>query len=205
MNASHRRRKRRLNALWVSTVGHKCRRCLRTYRMMPRSLSLAEHAMEAQAALRDTRRSLASMYESAIRSGNGAAIAEAKAVAESIRVAERQAKGLLESLDDESELARRRAVNREAMQALDALLRAHGHAPVGPARGNFLFVEVGEEAAAFADALLRRGVIVRPMGPFGAPDAVRITAGTPEEMADRLIRAIAPHLGALTTPASRAA
>ena len=26
-------------------------------------------------------------------------------------------------------------------------------------------------------------MIVRPLGPFGAPDAVRITAGTPDEIA----------------------
>jgi histidinol-phosphate/aromatic aminotransferase/cobyric acid decarboxylase-like protein len=32
-------------------------------------------------------------------------------------------------------------------------------------------------------ALLRRGVIVRPMRAFGAPDALRITAGTPDEVA----------------------
>ena len=33
------------------------------------------------------------------------------------------------------------------------------------------------------DALLRRGVIVRPLASFGAPDALRITAGTPDEIA----------------------
>ena len=48
--------------------------------------------------------------------------------------------------------------------------------------GNFLFVDVGEDAAALNDALLRRGVIVRPMGSFGAPTALRITAGTPDEI-----------------------
>jgi histidinol-phosphate/aromatic aminotransferase/cobyric acid decarboxylase-like protein len=31
--------------------------------------------------------------------------------------------------------------------------------------------------------LLRQGVIVRPMGAFGAPTALRITAGTPDEIA----------------------
>jgi histidinol-phosphate/aromatic aminotransferase/cobyric acid decarboxylase-like protein len=31
--------------------------------------------------------------------------------------------------------------------------------------------------------LLRRGVVVRPMGAFGAPGALRITAGTPDEIA----------------------
>jgi len=89
----------------------------------------------------------------------------------------------LASLDGSAELARRRAVNREAMAALETVLRVHGFEPVGPAVGNFLFCDVGEDAEALYDALLRRGVIVRPMGAFGAPTALRITAGTPEEIA----------------------
>jgi histidinol-phosphate aminotransferase len=48
---------------------------------------------------------------------------------------------------------------------------------------NFVFVEVGDEAAELNDALLRRGVIVRPMASFGAPGALRITVGTPDEIA----------------------
>ena len=51
----------------------------------------------------------------------------------------------------------------------------------GPAVANFEFVR--GDAVAVSDALLRQGVIVRPMGSFGAPDALRITAGTPEEIA----------------------
>jgi histidinol-phosphate aminotransferase len=99
----------------------------------------------------------------------------------------------LVSLDDPDEVARRRAVNREAMVALDAALRGGGLEPV-PGAGNFLFVETGGDARAFYEALLHRGVIVRPMGPFGAPGAVRVTAGTLEEidfLADQLA-AIAP-------------
>ena len=61
---------------------------------MPRPAALAVLAMEAQVALRDTRRGMAPMYESALRSGNVSLIAEAKAVADSLRVAERQAKRL---------------------------------------------------------------------------------------------------------------
>ena len=38
----------------------------------------------------------------------------------------------LASLDGEAELARRRAVNREAMAALETVLRAHGFDPVAP-------------------------------------------------------------------------
>jgi len=89
----------------------------------------------------------------------------------------------LASLDDAGEIARRRAVNREAMSALDATLRRHGWDPVGPAVANFLFVDVGESADTLNDALLRRGVIVRPLGAFGAPGALRVTAGTTEEIA----------------------
>jgi histidinol-phosphate aminotransferase len=90
--------------------------------------------------------------------------------------------GALASLADEAELARRRQVNRDAIDRLVQVLRHEGYEPVTPALGNFLFVEIGEDAAALDAALLRQGVIVRPMGAFGAPTALRITAGTPEEI-----------------------
>jgi histidinol-phosphate aminotransferase len=88
----------------------------------------------------------------------------------------------LASLDDADELDRRRVANRKAMALLVDALRAQGLEPAEPAVANFLFVRVGD-AEALDDALLRRGVIVRPMGPFGAPEALRITAGTPDEIA----------------------
>ena len=87
----------------------------------------------------------------------------------------------LASLRGIDELARRRASNRHAMGLLQGALREHRLEPAGPAVANFLFVRVGDAAAA-NDALLRRGVIVRPLGAFGAPDALRITVGTPEEI-----------------------
>ncbi len=89
----------------------------------------------------------------------------------------------LVSLDDTAELARRRAGNREAMAVLEDTLRRHGFDPVTPAVANFFFVETGEDVVELNAALLRRGVIVRPMGPFGAPGALRITAGTLDEIA----------------------
>jgi histidinol-phosphate aminotransferase len=88
----------------------------------------------------------------------------------------------LASLGDENEIARRRDSNREARELLQSTLRERGFDPVGPAVANFLFVRVGD-ADAMNEALLRQGVIVRPMGPFGAPDALRITVGTREEIA----------------------
>ena len=89
----------------------------------------------------------------------------------------------LASLDGADELARRRAANREAMTLLEGVLRVRGFAPIGPAVGNFLYVDVAEDATALNDALLSRGVIVRPMGSFGSTTALRITAGTPDEIA----------------------
>ena len=89
----------------------------------------------------------------------------------------------LASLDDGAELERRRRANREAMALLSQTMRDAGLEVAGPAVANFLFVDVGEDAERLNDALLHKGVIVRPMGPFGAPGALRITAGTPDETA----------------------
>jgi histidinol-phosphate aminotransferase len=88
----------------------------------------------------------------------------------------------LASLDGEQELARRRASNRQAMTLLDEVLREHRLDPARPAVANFVFVGI-DDAPVMNDGLLRRGVIVRPLGSFGAPDALRITAGTPDEIA----------------------
>ena len=87
----------------------------------------------------------------------------------------------LASLDSADELSRRRAENAEGRARLEQILRAHGLDPVGPAVANFLFAEVGEDSRPFFEQLLREGVIVRPTHGFGAPGAVRVTVGTPEE------------------------
>ena len=88
----------------------------------------------------------------------------------------------LASLGDETEIARRRAANAEGRAQLDAVLRAHGLEPAGPALGNFLFVDVGDGRALF-DQLLQQGVIVRPLAAFGAPEAIRVSVGTADEIA----------------------
>ena len=89
----------------------------------------------------------------------------------------------LASMDSRDELTERRRLTAEGRAALERTLREHGLAPAGPAVANFLFVEVGDDAPALFDALLHQGAIVRPMGAFGAPGALRITVGTPDENA----------------------
>ena len=87
----------------------------------------------------------------------------------------------LASLDSADELARRRRENAANREQLERILRAHGLDPVGPAVGNFVFAEVGEDSRPLFEQLLREGVIVRPTHGFGAPGAVRVTVGLPEE------------------------
>lgn len=50
-----------------------------------------------------------------------------------------------------------------------------------PSVGNFVSVNVGTNGAAVYDALLREGVIVRPVANYGMPDFLRVTLGLPEE------------------------
>jgi histidinol-phosphate aminotransferase len=88
----------------------------------------------------------------------------------------------LASLDDVDEIARRRVLNAAGLVRLAAVLRAHGLEPLEGAVGNFLYADVGDDAAALYERLLREGVIVRPLGGFGAPTAIRVSVGTPDEI-----------------------
>jgi histidinol-phosphate aminotransferase len=96
----------------------------------------------------------------------------------------------LASLHDDEEVVRRRAANREAMAALDALVRARGLVPLPASATNFLLVDVGLPADAAAATLLLSGVAVQSGAPFGAPTSLRIGAGSEAELA-RLDAALA--------------
>jgi histidinol-phosphate aminotransferase len=87
----------------------------------------------------------------------------------------------LASLGAEEELVRRREANRAGREELERILRGHGFDVTSPALGNFLFAAIGGDGQVLFDALLREGVIVRPLAGFGAPDAIRVTVGTAEE------------------------
>jgi histidinol-phosphate aminotransferase len=89
----------------------------------------------------------------------------------------------LASLDATDELGRRRKLNVEGRRELERILRDAGYKVAGPAVGNFLFVDLGEDAQPLFDALLHQGVIVRPLAGFGAPQAIRVTVGTQDEHA----------------------
>jgi histidinol-phosphate aminotransferase len=56
-----------------------------------------------------------------------------------------------------------------------------------PSAGNFLMLYAGVNARARYDALLRQGVIVRPVGNYGLPEYLRVTLGTREQN-DRFLK-----------------
>jgi histidinol-phosphate aminotransferase len=87
----------------------------------------------------------------------------------------------LASLDNDGEIARRRRLTAEGRQQLVEACERLGLAVAGPAVANFVYVEVGEDSRPVFEALLREGVIVRPLASFGAPGAIRVTVGTSEE------------------------
>lgn len=84
------------------------------------------------------------------------------------------------SLGDAAYLAESRRVNREGMQQLEEGLKILGLECI-PSRGNFIAVDVGREAAPVYDALLRRGVIVRPIAGYGMPNHLRVSIGLAQE------------------------
>ncbi len=65
---------------------------------------------------------------------------------------------------------------------------------VVPSAANFVLVRFGANAMQVFDALLRAGIIVRPMHGYGLPEYLRISCGTPEQNT-RLVRALGAILG----------
>ena len=104
----------------------------------------------------------------------------------------------LAALDDAEHVQRSAEMNRIERKRLYTELRRLGLDPI-PSETNFLFMELGQNAKPFCDALLHEGVIVRPMAWMGFPDAIRISVGNPAENT-KLLGAIA-HLLEHSVPA----
>lgn len=83
------------------------------------------------------------------------------------------------ALADDEHLRKTVMRNRDGMRQLTEAFRALGLGFI-PSAGNFVCVEVGD-AARINDALLRQGVIVRPIANYGMPRHLRITVGLPQE------------------------
>ena len=99
-----------------------------------------------------------------------------------------QAAALAALIDDEHV---RRSVesNRAGLAQLGEGLKKLGVRFV-PSVANFLLVELGSDARPVTEELLKLGVIVRPMGWMGFPNAIRVTVGTAAEN-EKFLRAMA--------------
>jgi histidinol-phosphate aminotransferase len=89
-------------------------------------------------------------------------------------------------------VARSYAENLQGMRRLEEGARALGLEYI-PSYGNFITIRVGK-AAEIYKKLLKRGVIVRPVGGgYGLPEHLRVTIGTAEEN-ERFLSALAASL-----------
>lgn len=92
------------------------------------------------------------------------------------------------AFNDEAHLARGLTINAAGLQQLYAGFDQIG-LPYIRSAGNFVCVDIGQDAAPIYQGLLREGVIVRPVANYGMPNHLRVSVGLPEENA-RFLRAL---------------
>jgi len=90
-------------------------------------------------------------------------------------------KAALAALADQDHVARCRDMNSRGLTHFSQVCDGLGLSFI-PSVANFLTVEFGDRTTEIYEALLRRGVIVRPVGNYGMPGHLRVTIGTPEDM-----------------------
>lgn len=84
------------------------------------------------------------------------------------------------ALADEDYLAQTLAVNKQGMQMLSSAFEALGLSWI-PSSGNFVSVDLKQNAMPIYQALLEKGVIVRPVVVYEMPTYLRISIGTKQE------------------------
>ncbi|MCB1735945.1 MAG: histidinol-phosphate transaminase [Gammaproteobacteria bacterium] len=92
------------------------------------------------------------------------------------------------ALGDVDHLQRSAELNRAGMKQLVSGFAARGFGHI-PSVGNFVCVDVARPAGPVFEALLREGVIVRPVGNYGMPNHLRVSIGLPDQNA-RLLSAL---------------
>jgi histidinol-phosphate aminotransferase len=90
------------------------------------------------------------------------------------------------ALGDDDYLARSRELNLQGMaQIVDGVTALD--LELIPSVGNFVTVAMPGEAMPIYQRLLREGVIVRPLVPYGMSNHLRVSIGLPEENAKFLV------------------
>jgi histidinol-phosphate aminotransferase len=96
--------------------------------------------------------------------------------------------GALAALEDSAHIRKTVENNTDQSQRLFQAISEIGYAVI-PTWGNFLYCELGQDAQSFAERLKLEGILVRALHPWGAPEAIRISIGTPEQN-EALLRAL---------------
>lgn len=90
-------------------------------------------------------------------------------------------KAAVAALADSEHVARCRELNSRGLDHLARLCDAMGLSYI-PSVANFITVDFGSRASEVYEALLRQGIIVRPVSNYGMPHHLRITIGLSEDM-----------------------
>ncbi len=97
------------------------------------------------------------------------------------------------ALNDDEYLVTTKQLNDEGMQQLITAFKQLNLSYI-PSKGNFITVDVEQDGHSVFDDLLRKGVIVRPIGGYGLPSHLRVSIGLKKEN-QRFIDAITEILG----------
>ena len=101
------------------------------------------------------------------------------------------------ALEDTEHLRKSVALAREGLRQVAQGLDRLG-VPHLPSQGNFVLADCGRPVGALYNAMLRQGVIVRPVGNYGLPNHLRLTIGTVEQ--NRRMLAALEHALAAVKP-----
>jgi len=105
--------------------------------------------------------------------------------------------GAIAALDDQEHVEKsvqHNRVEREFLYAgLDDLELSYARS-----QSNFILIKPGYDPQLIYERMLEKGVIIRPMAAFRAPDCFRITVGTRSEN-ERLLQVLGEVMGALRT------
>ena len=88
--------------------------------------------------------------------------------------------GALAALEDSDHVKTAVRNNAQGAAVLMEGLAAIGYRAT-PTWANFTYCELGVDANSVAKRMQAEGVVIRPLGAWGAPTAIRVTIGTPEQ------------------------
>jgi histidinol-phosphate aminotransferase len=101
--------------------------------------------------------------------------------------------GAIAALGDHEHISRSRAYNQAEIAFLLEQL-ADLPVTIPPSQTNFILIDTPVEAKGLFVELQKRGIIVRPMGGYGMPNAIRVSPGTHEEN-QRFVAALRELIG----------